>query len=68
MNNMLEIINGHNKKVTSKPRDQTPKCNCRKNVECPIEGNYQVNDVVYKCDITRPLPKKYILDLQRENG
>ena len=68
MNNMSEIINGHNKKVTSKPRDQTPKCNCRKKVECPIDGNCQVNDVVYKCDITRPLPKKYILDLQRENG
>ena len=54
--------------MTSKPRDQTPKCNCRKKVECPIDGNCQVNDVVYKCDITRPLPKKYILDLQRENG
>ena len=45
-------------KFTSKPRDETPKRNCRKKVERPIEGNCQVNDVVYKCDITRPLPKK----------
>ena len=32
-----------------------------------MEGNCLVNDVVYKCDVTRPLPKKCILDLQREN-
>ena len=28
-----------------------------------MEGNYQVNDVVYKCDVTRPLPKKAYLGL-----
>ena len=33
-----------------------------------MEGNYLVNNVVYKCDVTRPLPKKCILDLQNENG
>ena len=33
-----------------------------------MEGNCQVNDAVYKCDVTRSLPKKSILDLQRENG
>ena len=56
MNNMSKIIKGHNKKVTSKPRDQRPKCNCRKKAECPMEGNCLVNDVVYKCDITRTSP------------
>ena len=30
MNNMPEVIKGHNKKVTSKPHDQWAKCNCRK--------------------------------------
>ena len=63
MNNMSKIIKGHNKKVTSKPRDQRPKCNFRKKEECPMEGNYLVNDVVYKCDVTRPLPKKVYLGL-----
>ena len=63
MNNMSKIIKGHNKKVTSKPRDQRPKCNCRKKAECPMEGNCLVNDVVYKCDVTRPLPKKVYLGL-----
>ena len=67
MSNTSKIIKGDNKIVTSKPCDQRPKCNCRKKTECPMEGNCLVNDVVYKCDVTRPLPKK-VLDLQRENG
>ena len=29
--------------------------------KCPMEGNCQVNDVVYKCDVTKPLPKKVYL-------
>ena len=31
--------------------------------ECPMEVKGQVNDVVYKCDVTRPLPKKVYLGL-----
>ena len=31
--------------------------------ECPMQGNCQANDVVYKCVITRPLPKKVYLGL-----
>ena len=50
MNNMSKIIKEH-KKVT-------PKCNCRKKAECLMEGSCQVNDAVYKCDVTRSLPKK----------
>ena len=60
---MSNIIKGHNKKVISKPHDQRPKCNCRKKAECPMEGNCQVNNILYKCDITRPLPKKVCLRL-----
>ena len=57
------MIKGHNKKVTLKPRDQRPKYNCRKKAECPTEGDCLDNDVVYKCDIARPLPKKVYLGL-----
>ena len=46
MNNMSKISKGHNKKVTSKPRDQRPKCNSRKKAECPMERNCLVNEVV----------------------
>ena len=35
----------------------------QKNAECPMKGNCQVNDVVYKCDVTRPLPKKVYVGL-----
>ena len=63
MDNMSKLIKGHNKKVTSKPPDQRPKCSCRKNAECPMEGNCQVSNVVYKCDVTKPLPKKVYLGL-----
>ena len=28
-----------------------------------MKGNCQVHDVVYKCDVTRPLPKKVYLGL-----
>ena len=54
--------------ITLKPGHQRLKHYCRKKAEYPLEGNCQVNDVVYKCDVTRPFPKKCILDLQRANG
>ena len=62
MNSMPKIIKGHNNKVTSKPHDQT-QYNCRENAECSMEENYQVNEVFYKCDVTRPLLKKVYLGL-----
>ena len=40
---------------------QTSKYNCRKKWESLMEGNCKVNDVVYKFDVTRPLPKKVYL-------
>ena len=58
---MSKIIKRHYKKVTSKPRDQRPKCNCRKNAECLLEDSNQVNDVVYKYDVKRPFPIKVYL-------
>ena len=33
-----------------------------------MEGNDQINDVVYKYDLTITLPKKFILDLEMESG
>ena len=54
MNNMSKIIKGHNKKVTSKPRDHKPNINGRKKAECPLKENCQANDIVYYCDVTVP--------------
>lgn len=44
MIDVLKIIKGQNKKVTSKPSSQTPKCNCRKKIECPMNRNCHVNE------------------------
>ena len=62
MSSVLKIIKGH-QKVTSKPRDHKPKCNCIKKAECPMERNCQVNYIVCKCDVTRQLPKRKCLGL-----
>ena len=63
MNNMSKMIKGHNKKVTSEPHDHRTKCNCRKEAEILMEVNCEINNLVYKCDITRPLSKKVYLGL-----
>ena len=34
-----------------------------KKLQCPVERNCQVNDVIYKYDVTRPLSKKVFLGL-----
>lgn len=54
----------HDKKVTSKPLDETLKCNRRKKPECPMKGNSQVNAVVYRWDVTRSISKKFNLGLE----
>ena len=58
MNNMSKHIKEHNKRVTLKRRDQLPKCNCRKKAKWATEMNCELNNVVYKCDVTKLLPKK----------
>ena len=59
MSSMSKNINRYNKKVTSKPCDQTSRRNCRKKSRTSnkyIEGNYlQVNMIylIYSlCDVT----------------
>ena len=60
---MSNTIKGYNKKVTSKLCDQTPKCNCIKKSECPMEWNCQFNNVVFRCEKKRPMRKKVHLGL-----
>ena len=50
MKNMPKIIEVYNEKVTSKLQ--------KKKAECLMGGNCQAIDIVYKCEVTRPLPKK----------
>ena len=43
------ITKTHSKKVTNEkitPRDQ---CNCNYKTDCPLDGNCQTSDIIYKC-------------------
>ena len=47
--NLSSIIKTQNKKVTNEkitPRDQ---CNCKSRNDCPLDGNCQTSDIIYKC-------------------
>ena len=64
MNNMSKIITrGITKKSHRNHVTKDQNTIAEKKEESPIEGNCQVNDVVYKCDVTGPLPKKVYLGL-----
>ena len=63
----MDIIKkSHQNQVT---KDQNAIAEKRAN--CPMKGNCKVNNVVYRCGISRALPKKVYLRLaerERENG
>ena len=47
--NLWSIIKTHNEKVTNEkitPRDQ---CNFKNKSDCPLDGNCQTKDIIYKC-------------------
>ena len=49
--------------LLSQKRLTTNWRNVQSKSECPVEGNSQVNNVVCKCDVIRPLPNKVHLGL-----
>ena len=49
--------------VTSKLHDKRPQCNCWKKAGWTMKRNCQVENVVYKCDVRRPFPKKVYPEL-----
>ena len=62
-NNMSKIMKGHNRKVTSRPHDKRPNAIAEKQQNVQWKGNREVNNVVYKRDVTRTLSKKVYLGL-----
>ena len=64
--NMMQIINKHNKKILSE-KDSIPtnKCNCRIQSNCPLDGvNCQKTSVVYKGEVsTTSSPNKIYIGL-----
>ena len=51
--NLKSVISSHNKKIMNKqePTSQEKQCNCRNKSECPLDGNCQISNVVYKADV-----------------
>ena len=52
--NMSSMIKYHNKKVIKEDAKETKSCNCRVKSECPLNGQCQVTDIIYKCTVLSP--------------
>ena len=56
----------HNKKVTQIKRNHKLKCNCRIKTECPLNGDFRKEDVIYKCtELITFQPRKVYLGLPK---
>ena len=51
---MSSIIKSHNKKKINKDVKELKSCNCRVKPECPLNGQCQVTDKIYKCTVLSP--------------
>ena len=47
--NLSHIIRSHNKSAINGKKPTNLKCNYRNKGACPLDGNCQQNDVIYKC-------------------
>ena len=52
MNNVSKIIKQHSRNVSNKKEKKTNPSNCRNKNECPLNGNYKVQNVIYKCTVS----------------
>ena len=52
--NMSSMIKSYNKKVINKDVKESKSRNCRVKSECPLNGQCQVNDIIYKCTVLSP--------------
>ena len=56
MPNVNQIISAHNKYIlnNNKPKQNAQDtCNCRKDRQCPLEGNCLISSVIYQATVTR---------------
>ena len=52
MENVSQIIKKHNKRVIKTNERSIAPCNYREKNNCPMNGNYRVENVVYKCIVS----------------
>ena len=48
--NLSRIIKTYNKKVTNEKTTLRDQCNYKNKNDCPLGGNCQTSDVIYKCN------------------
>ena len=48
------MIKSYNKNVIKKDVKELKSCNCRVKSECPLNGQYQVTDIIYKGTVLSP--------------
>ena len=59
--NVASIIKSHNKKLINTSIKNTLPCNCRKKHECPLDGKFRAENIVYKCVASvHGYPKVYL--------
>ena len=46
------IIKKRNNYISRKKPKSTPSCNCRKKDDYPTDGNFLINNVIYKCTVS----------------
>ena len=52
--NMSSMIKPHSKKVVNKDVKKLKSCHCRVKSECPLNIQFQVTDIIYKCTVLSP--------------
>ena len=64
--NISQILNGHNKKVTQIKLHHQLECNCRIKTECPLNGDCRKENVIYNFTaLTTFQPKKVYFGLAK---
>ena len=51
LTNMKQKIGKHNAKILHTNKEETVGCNCRDKAKCPIPGNCNQSNIVYKADV-----------------
>ena len=66
MGNIKTIISNHNKAEINKSThtdDQTKNCNCRKSSTCPMDGNCNMESIIYQAEVTTSTTKETYIGL-----
>ena len=65
---MSSMIKSHNKKFVNKDVKKLKSCNCRVKFDCPLYGQCQVTDIIYKCTLLSPeKPNKVYLETAEDD-